>query len=115
MLNHWGFTLSAQYTKSARTLFGERIIWQEDLSIIDLSYNYKNWQFGTGMLMPFGRYDQGTKSLNRYNTNEKHMRVDLSMPYITISYNLQWGRQKRGADKLINADAEVNQSTVGGR
>lgn len=115
MLSHYGFVLSAQYTKSARTLYGERISWQEDLSIIDLSYNWNKWQFGVGMLMPFGKYDQGSKQLNHYNSNVKHMRVDLRIPYISVSYNLQWGRQKRGAQKLIDVDANADRSTVGGR
>lgn len=115
MLAHYGFILSAQYTKSQRSLFGERISWHEDISIIDLSYNWGKWQFGAGMIMPFGKYDQGSKLLNPYNTNVKHMRVDLRVPYLSVSYNLQWGRQKRGANKLINADASVDKSTVGGR
>ena len=115
MLSHYGFVLSAQYTKSARTLYGERISWREDLSIIDLSYNWNKWQFGIGMMMPFGKYDQGSKQLNQYNSNVKHMRVDLRIPYISVSYNLQWGRQKRGAQKLIDVDANANRSTAGGR
>ena len=115
MLSHYGFVLTAQYTKSARTLYGEKISWHEDLSIIDLSYNWNKWQFGVGMLMPFGKYDQGSKQLNHYNSNVKHMRVDLRIPYISVSYNLQWGRQKRGAQKLIDVDANANRSTVGGR
>lgn len=115
MLTHYGFVLSAQYTRSARTLYGERISWQEDLSIIDLSYNWNKWQFGVGMLMPFGKYDQGSKLLNRYNSNVKHMRVDLRIPYISVSYNLQWGRQKGGTRKLIDVDAAADRSTAGGR
>ena len=115
MLAHNGFVLSAQYEKSARTLFGERISWNEDLSIIDLSYNWRKWQFGVGMLMPFGKYDQGARQLNRYNSNVKHMRVDLRIPYVSVSYNLQWGKQKRGVEKLIDADAVVNTSTPGSR
>lgn len=115
MVTHYGFVLSAQYNKSARTLYGERIRWNEDLSIIDLSYNLDKWQFGAGILMPFGKYDQGSGQLNQYNSNVKHMRVNLRIPYISVSYNLQWGRQKRGANKLINADATATKSTPGTR
>lgn len=115
MLTHWGFTLGLQYIKAQRELWGEKISWGEDMSVVDLSYNLKNWQFSAGMILPFGKYDQGSKSLSRWNSNEQHMRLDLRMPYISVSYNLQWGRQKRGASKLINADADVNRSTVGGR
>lgn len=114
-LTHWGFVLTGQYQRAQRDLWGEKISWGEDLSIIDLSYNYKNWQFGAGVIMPFGKYDQGSRMLSKWNVNEQHMRLDMRMPYISISYNFQWGRQKRGANKLINVDANVNQSTVGGR
>lgn len=114
-LTHWGFALTGQYQRAQRDLWGEKISWGEDLSIIDLSYNYKNWQFGAGVIMPFGKYDQGSRLLSKWNTNEQHMRLDMRMPYISISYNLQWGRQKRGARKLINADASVDQSTLSGR
>ena len=66
-------------------------------SLVMLSYNWKKWQFGAGLLMPFNKYDQGSRLLNRYNTNEKHMRLDMSpMPFIQVAYNLQWGRQKQG-------------------
>lgn len=112
---HWGFTLTVQYNRAQRDLWGEKISWGEDINIIDLSYNWKSWQFSTGVIMPFGKYDQGSKSLSKWNTNEQHMRLNMRMPYISISYNLQWGRQKRGAQKLVNVDANADRSTAGGR
>ncbi len=114
-LTHWGFTLSRQYVRSQRDLWGEKISWGEDLNIIDLSYNWNNWQFSAGIIMPFGKYDQGSKSLSRWNRNEQHMRLDMRMPYIQVSYNLQWGRQRRSADKLVNISATADHSTTGSR
>jgi len=114
-LMHYGFVLSAKYVCAQHDLWGEKITWGENISIIDLSYNWKEWQFGVGMIMPFGKYDQGSKMLSKWNTNEQHMRLDMRMPYISISYNLQWGYQKRGVQKRINADAGVDTSTAGGR
>lgn len=114
-LMHRGFVLSLQYMRAQRDLWGEKISWGEDLNIIDLSYNRKSWQFGAGIIMPFGKYDQGSKSLNKWNRNEQHMRLNMRMPYISISYNLQWGRQKSGAHKLIDVDANADRSTAGGR
>ncbi len=115
MLTHWGFNLSMQYMRAQRDLWGEKISWGEDISMIDLSYNYRNWAFGAGMIMPFGKYDQGSKMLSKWNTNVQHIRLDMRMPYISVSYNLQWGRQKRSANKLINANANVDKSTTGTR
>lgn len=115
MLSHWGFELAGQYVRAQHDLWGEKISWGENLSIVQLSYNWKNWQFGAGVIMPFGKYDQGSKMLNHWNTNEKHMRLDMRMPYISLSYDLRWGRQKRGANKLISSDANADRSTAGGR
>lgn len=114
-LAHWGFVLMGQYMRAQRDLWGEKISWGEDMNIIDLSYNWKSWQFGVGIIMPFGRYDQGSRSLSKWNTNEQHMRLDMRMPYISVSYNLQWGRQKQGAQKLVDVDANTDRSTAGGR
>lgn len=112
---HWGFVLSGMYVRAQRDLWGEKISWGEDMNLIDLSYNWKSWQFSAGIIMPFGRYDQGSRSLSRWNRNEQHTRLDMRMPYISINYNLQWGRQKRSANKLINADANADKSTTGTR
>lgn len=114
-LMHWGFVLTGQYVRSQRDLWGEKISWGENMNLIDLSYNWKNWQFGAGIIMPFGKYDQGSKSLNKWNRNEQHMRLDMRMPYISVSWNLQWGRQRRGAEKLTDINADADRSTAGGR
>lgn len=114
-LMHYGFTLMAQYRHAESSLWGESISWGENVSVVTVNYNWKGWGFGAGMIMPFGKYDQGSRSLNRFNTNESHMRMNMRMPFVQVSYNLQWGRQKRGAQKLINADSSVDRSTAGGR
>lgn len=114
-LMHWGFVLTGQYIRAQRDIWGEKISWGESLSIVKLSYNWKDWKFGMGMIMPFGKYDQGSMMLSKWNTNEQHMRLNMRMPFINISYNVQWGRQKQEARKLINADANVDTSTAGGR
>ncbi len=61
MLTHWGFELIGQYVRAMHDLWGEKISWGENLSIIQLSYNLKNWQFGAGiirdiqLMVSFGR------------------------------------------------------------
>ncbi len=80
-----------------------------------LRMSFQSWQFGAGMIMPFGKYNQGSKMLSKWNTNEQHMRIDMRMPYIQLSYNIQWGRQKRETEKLVNTDASADQSSAGGR
>lgn len=114
-LSHWGATLSCQYLRARHDLWGEKISWGENLSVIDLSYNWKNWQFGAGMIMPFGRYDQGFKMVSKWTTSEQHTRLDMRMPYVKVAYNVQWGHQKQATNKLINAGANVDTSKAGGR
>ena len=70
----------------------KKISWGEDFNVITLDYNWKDWQFGAGILMPFGK-------------NVK----------VTEARNPQWGRQKRGANKLVDVDANTDRSTAGGR
>lgn len=114
-LSHWGFVLGAKYQYAQRDLRGEKISWGEDINVITLDYNWKDWQFGAGIIMPFGKYDQGSKSLSKWNTNEQHMRLDMCMPFVSVAWNLQWGRQKRDVRKIISADANTDRSTAGGR
>lgn len=114
-LSHWGFVLGAEYCYAQRDLWGEKISWGEDINVISLDYNLKDWQFGAGIIMPFGKYDQGSKLLSKWNRNEQHMRLDMCMPFVTVAWNLQWGRQKRGVQKIINSDVNTDRSTAGGR
>ncbi|MDE5773818.1 MAG: outer membrane beta-barrel family protein [Muribaculaceae bacterium] len=114
-VRHWGFILSAQYIRAQRDLWGEKISWGEDINMIDLTYNWKHWAFSIGCILPFGHYDQGSVSLSKWNSNERHMRTDFRLPYIGINYNLQWGHQKRKANKRINVSGDTEQSTAGGR
>lgn len=114
-LSHWGFVLGVECRYAQRDLWGEKISWGEDFNVISLDYNWKDWQFGAGVLMPFGKYDQGSRSLSKWNTNEQHMRLNMCMPFVSVAWNLQWGRQKRGVQKIINADSNTDRSTAGGR
>ncbi len=115
MVSHWGFTFLVQYNKGSQSLWGEKITSNETSSTIGLSYQLKNWEFMGGMIMPFGRYDQGTKLLNKYYTNESHTRLSFRMPVVMIRYNIQWGRQRRNANRGINSGASAEQSSAAGR
>ena len=75
MVTHWGFTLDSNMSERS-VIFGvKRFLRGEDISVIDLSYNWKNWEFSGGMILPFGKYDQGSRSLSKWNTNEMHTRL----------------------------------------
>lgn len=114
-LTHWNFTFLVQYERARRSLWGEKLSWGEDMSVIALVYKWNDWQFGALMFMPFGKYDQGSKMLSKWNTNEYHLRLDFRMIGLTVNYNLQWGKQKRGVNKLIDADSSVEKSSAKSR
>jgi len=79
-------------------------------------YNSDKWEFTAGVLCPFNKYDRGSISLNRYNRNETHYRVNFApMPFLQVRYNIQLGRQNKEAKKLVNADADIDQSSAKGR
>ena len=117
MATHWGFTAMFTWQDGGSRLSGETITTGEKFNIATLSYRHKGFEYTAGIMMPFGHYGQGSESLNRYNTNHYTMRTRAieRLPFIKIAYNLNWGHQKRGADKLINADSDVQQSTAAGR
>lgn len=115
ILTHWNFTLLLQYAKAQRSLWGEKLSWGEDMSAIFLAYKWKGLQFGVLMFMPFGNYDQGSKMLSKWNTNEYHLKLDFKMVGIGVNYNFQWGHQKRGVNKLIENEAAVEKSSAKSR
>lgn len=114
---HWGFSLRADYNHGFQSLWGESITRGEHTSTIALNYNYKNWQFTAGMLMPFDRYSQGTETINRYANIERAMRTKAieHMPFLRFAYNLSWGRKSHDTSKLINNDSGVQSSSAAGK
>lgn len=116
-VSHWGVNLNAEYQHAWTSLWGETITKGETTSTVSLSYKYKDWQFATGMLIPFGHYSQGTETISRYAHIERTMRTKAieQMPFISISYNVAWGRKQQGTTKLINNEAGVQSSSTAGK
>ena len=116
VFQHWGWQAIVMYQRAQRDLWGQKVSWGEDMSLIELEYNWKKWQFGAGVMCPFTKYDQGARSYDPYHIYEKHIRMnDYPKYYLSISYNLQWGRQRRDTRKIVNADGEVAKSSASGR
>ena len=68
-------------------------------------------------MMPFGKYNQETTLLNRNYGYTQIMRSNFieRMGFVTVSYTLQWGKQKRTAGKLIDASGESMTSKAASR
>lgn len=116
-VSHYGFTLTAQYQKGNKSLWGETMTEGETVNMVALAYRWKGFSFDAGMLMPVGRYRQGSETLNRYAEIKRTMRTKSveQMPFISVSYNFNWGRKSRQTSKLIDSDAGVQQSSSAGK
>ena len=117
-LTHWGFNFQVSYNHAQSGLWGETLHYGESVSLVQLQYNWRNWQFGAGVLCPFNKYDQGSNLLNKWNSNEKHIRIDMApIPFLQVNYNVQWGRQRQkgSVEKLVNADSGIQKSSSAGR
>lgn len=116
VVRHWGFSLMASYQRNGVDLSGEILDRYETVSIVALSYDWKNFQFTAGAFCPFGDYDRGNQSLNKYLAYNTNYKLDIApMPIINIRYNLQWGRQKRGIHKNVTNSAAVEKSSTSAR
>lgn len=117
MAMHWNWTFLLQYENRGGELWGETIEHGEKIGVVALQYQHGPFQFMAGMLMPFARYSYGSQLLSAYNSNKYTMRGKNieKMPVLKISYNLQWGKQKRRATRLIDGDADVQTSKAAAR
>lgn len=114
---HWGFYLLAEYDYRQGFLSGEQETWGERHSMVALQYRWRNWQFMAVVMCPFDKYDQPSALYNRYYSYDKHLRLKgvNAMPMLQVSYNVNWGRQKSGVNKRVNADSSVSGSNAGQR
>lgn len=106
-VSHWNWTLQFQLYNPRKDLWGETVTKNEFYNVLSINYHWKQWNFGAGILMPFGRYNN-TKdviadlvqqnTINRTNSFQR-------MPFLTFSYNVNWGQQKRGAQRRLSGNA----------
>ena len=117
MANHWNWGLMLQVEEQGKSLWGETITKAEFMTTAAVTYNWRDFQFMAGMMMPFGKYNQGSEQLNRYNSNVQtlHSHFITHMPFIKVSYNLSWGKQKRGASRRIDDGSSILESKAAGR
>lgn len=125
------FTAGAYYTANRNrsmyeNLGGEVFHQRQDRVYFFAEYFHRlgKWTITAGMGMQYTDFlfkesNRGSHSWSPRPratvSNEQHMRLDMKMPYISIAYNLQWGRQKRSAEKLTDIDANADRSFAGGR
>ena len=117
MASHWNWGLMLQAVQGGRRLWGETVEKAEFMTMASVTYNWCDFQFMAGMMMPLGKYSQGVEQLNRYYSSKQTVSSHFvsHMPFISVSYNLSWGKQKRSANRLIDNGSSIQQSKAAGR
>lgn len=111
-LTHWGATLTAMYQKGNKSLWGETIDEGETMSMIQMGYRWRGFGFNAGMFVPFGRYSRGTHTINQNVNIRRILRTKAveQLVFISVAYNVEWGRKSKNVNKLIHSGASVRQS-----
>jgi hypothetical protein len=82
-----------------------------------IGYKYRAFNFSLGMFVPFGRYSQATYNLNQYNTNNFVTRsrdVERAVSF-KVAYNINWGHQRKGVDRRVEALGEIQSASAPSR
>lgn len=105
---HWNWQLVFSLSNPCKDLWNETISKGEFFNSVSIGYKWKEWYFNLSMFMPFGRYSNSERviselvkqnTINRTNTCHR-------MPLIGITYNINWGYQKRTVQRKISGGAE---------
>lgn len=103
-----GFQINGSWRKPQKSLYGQYIVTSENYSSIHASYKWKNLNVGVGVMFPFtdgSKYR--TEQLCQSLTSDRNVliRNNRNMFYVSLSYNINWGRSIFQSNKrLQNAD-----------
>lgn len=104
LLSHWNFTLAYSGCTNSRSLWGETLTGQENYQQLELSYRYHDLTVGIGVFNPFMKnYNIPSHNYNEYAGYDRkvHLRNSQNVGVITVSYNIEWGKQ-RNVNKRLN-------------
>ena len=104
-LSHWDFVLSYEGMINEKWLWGETVSGTENYQMVTLSYKWRNWNFGLGIVNPFMKnYNVPEENLNRYGGyyREAHVNMTENLGFVTVAYNIEWGRKNRNLEKKLN-------------
>ena len=115
-LYHWNFSLNFQYENPGQSLWGQTITRGDNNSNISLSYNFKNWNFSYTVFMVAGRFSQKTELISEL-VKQKTIVRSRSLEHLqvlTVSYNIEWGRQKQRYSPNIENNLEIQTTKAAG-
>lgn len=107
---HWNCSLELEFRNPASTLWGEDVSRGEFFNIISLQYKWRDWSFGAGMFMPFGKYSQSEKVISELVKQETvlHTNKLRHMPFIRVIFNFNRGHQKNVGNRKLSGGTEEN-------
>lgn len=107
-MTYKGFQLNGSWMKPMKSLSGQYVMTSENNSSINASYKWKNLNAGMGILFPFTKGSKyRTEQLNQVIASDRNVliRNNRNMFYVSLSYNINWGRSIFQSNKrLQNAD-----------
>ena len=114
---HWGFDATISYERDGAILSGEQITRGESYTMFTLGYTHRGWHFSFGLFNPFGRYSQESTVISSLVWKKNIMRTtacDL-MPFLSVSYNISWGRQPRQVSRKLESDLSGSGASAAGK
>lgn len=103
-----GFQINGSWRKPQKSLYGQYIVTAENYSSIHASYKWKNLNVGMGLMFPFtdgSKYRTEQLSQSLASDRNVLIRNNRNMFYVSLSYNIHWGRSIFQSNKrLQNAD-----------
>ena len=108
-LYHWNFSLNFQFENPGQSLWGQTITRGDNNNNISLGYNFKNWNFSFTVFMVAGRFSQKTELISELVKQKTIVRSKSleHLQVLTVSYNVEWGRQKQRYNPQIKNNPEI--------
>lgn len=115
-LTHWNFTFTLMGWYGPKDLSG--MSWQtyNSNTILSLSYKWKKFNFTAGVFNPWNKFRQysGVMSPDYHKAQKFQIKSAQTVGFVAVSYNLQWGVQKKSGQRLIDAPQQEQKSSSTG-
>lgn len=110
-MTYKGFQINGSWMKPMKSLSGQYVMTSENNSSINVSYKCKNLNIGMGVMFPFtdgSKYR--TEQLSQSITSDQNVliRNNRNMFYVSLLYNIDWGRSIFQSNKRLQNEDRVN-------
>lgn len=111
-VTHWNFTLTFQGYFSPKNLTGQQLARNERIQMVFLTYKYRDFNFTAGAFNCYGRHDFFTNINSKdYKSHTVTTIANKPIAIVAVNYNIRWGKQKRQAQRLLDAPSSNSGSS----